>query len=496
MSTPFTESSIQDIDEVMQRSSLAFEQFRLVPAMQKAAFLDKIADEIEALGDLLINQASTETNLPAPRLVGERARTILQLRLNAQMVREGSWVEATIDTAIPDKNPPKPDLRRMLIPLGPVVVFGASNFPFAYSTAGGDTASALAAGCPVVVKAHPAHAATSELVAAAAIRAAHATGMPEFVFQHVHGSSFESGKALVQHPLTAAVGFTGSLTGGKALYDYAAARTNPIPVFSEMGSINPVLLLPDLLVTQPEAVAVQYAASITQGMGQFCTNPGLLLAVEGPGLLQFKKTLSEEIEKVMPAKMLHTGIHAAYFKKKGEALQQDGVELVSQSAHTAGNLEALPTIATVEGTVFRANHLLQEEVFGPYSLLVVNKDVTELIETWKMVKGQLTTSLMGTDKDFENHTTLVHIATQIAGRVVFNGVPTGVEVCPAMVHGGPYPATTDSRFTAVGIHAVKRWIRPICFQNAPISLLPAELHPDNPAQVWRLLNNEWTKNKG
>jgi len=489
----FKEVSATEINEVMERSLIAFQEYKRISSDDKALFLETIATEIEALGDALIEQASSETNLPAARLVGERGRTTGQLRMFANMLREGSWVEASIDTAIPDKNPPKPDIRKLLIALGPVVVFGASNFPFAYSTAGGDTASALAAGCSVVVKAHPAHAATSQMVYEAIQKAIAKTKMPPYIFQHVHGSSFESGKALVQHEATAAVGFTGSFTGGKALYDYAAARKNPIPVFSEMGSINPVLLLPDSLEKNAVSLAKQYAASITLGMGQFCTNPGLLIAVESEGLNAFIEALSNEIEKTIPANMLHAGIHAAYNKKMQDALTEKGVALIKQSSNKTENLQALPTIAKVSGEIFLQNSVLHEEVFGPYSLLVVCKSMDELIEVWRSARGQLTTSLMGTDKDFADHPALLQTAESIAGRIVFNNVPTGVEVCPSMVHGGPFPASTDSRFTAVGIHAVKRWVRPVCYQNCPQQLLPVELQNDNPKKIWRLLNNEWTR---
>jgi alpha-ketoglutaric semialdehyde dehydrogenase len=481
------------IDAVMQNAADAFIAYRKVQPEAKADFLETIAANIEGLGDALIQQASLETNLPAARLGGERMRTTMQLRMFAQMLREGSWVEASVDTAIPDKTPPRPDLRKMLLPLGPVVVFGASNFPFAYSTAGGDTASALAAGCPVIVKAHPAHLQTSVLVAGAIADAAKSCGMPAHTFQHVTDGSFEAGKQLVEHPATAAVGFTGSFNGGKALYDYAAARKTPIPVFSEMGSINPVVFLPDTIRVNAESVAKQYAGSITLGMGQFCTNPGLLIAVEGEGLDTFLSSLGKEIESVVPAKMLHNGIHKAYDEKMNAALNQKGVSVVTKATAAAGDMEALPTVAMVDAAVFLEDTLLHEEVFGPYSLLVKCKDIQQLELVLKSLTGQLTTTLMGTDKDFADHASLLDIASSVAGRVVFNGVPTGVEVCPSMVHSGPFPACTDSRFTAVGINAVKRWVRPVCYQNCPQQLLPDALKDGNPAGIWRLVNNEWGK---
>jgi len=486
-------SDLTQINTIMQQSADAFAAYQKSSPENKAVFLEAIAQNMEGLGDALIQQASAETNLPAARLTGERGRTTMQLRMFAQMLREGSWVEASVDTAIPDKVPAKPDLRKMLLPLGPVVVFGASNFPFAYSTAGGDTASALAGGCSVVVKGHPAHLKTSTMVAGAIAAAIKSCGMPEYVFQHVTDSSFEAGKALVQDPNTSAVGFTGSYTGGKALYDYAAARKNPIPVFSEMGSINPVIFLPDTLQHNADNLAKQYAGSITLGMGQFCTNPGLLIAIEGAGLDQFLQTLAKEIEMVVPAKMLHTGIHKAYLSKMKAALDEKGVALLSQSITAPNDIEALPAVATVNGDTFLNDPLLHEEVFGPYSLLVKCKDIDQLKAVWRSLAGQLTTTLMGTDQDFSDHHDLMEIAPSIAGRIVFNGVPTGVEVCPSMVHGGPFPASTDSRFTAVGINAVKRWVRPVCYQNCPDALLPDALKAANPLGIWRLVDNEWMR---
>ncbi|MEN0053787.1 MAG: aldehyde dehydrogenase (NADP(+)) [Mucilaginibacter sp.] len=494
MTNQFKETTVEEINQVMQRSHTAFEAFQKKNIEEKSVFLDTIANEIEALGDPLLQKASEETNLPIARLTGERGRTTAQLRMFATMLREGSWVEAIIDTAQPDRTPlPKPDVRKILIPLGPVVVFGASNFPFAYSTAGGDTASALAAGCSVVVKAHPAHAQTSEMVYQAIKKAITSCNMPDDVFQHVHGTSFESGKALVQAEHTAAVGFTGSTAGGKALFDYSAQRKNPIPVFSEMGSINPVIFLPQTLQNNAADLATQYANSITLGMGQFCTNPGLMLAVESSDLQAFLNHLGNRIKEVQPAKMLHTGIHTAYEKKSHAALEQEGVAIVEQATTEAKDIEARPVIAQVSGQTFLANPLLHEEVFGPYSLMVSCKDKQELITVLKSVSGQLTATVMGTVQDLENHSSLIDLLPSIAGRILFNGAPTGVEVCAAMVHGGPYPATTDSRFTAVGINAVKRWVRPVCYQNWPDNLLPLALQNSNPLQIWRLVDNEWKK---
>jgi NADP-dependent aldehyde dehydrogenase len=407
--------------------------------------------EIEALGEALLQTTMQETNLPLARLTGERGRTTMQLRMFAQMLRDGHWVDASIDHANAEKTPPKPDLRKMLVGIGPVVVFGASNFPYAYSTAGGDTASALAAGCPVVVKAHPAHLKTSQLVAAAIQKAALACQMPDHVFQHTASDSFETGKALVQDPNTAAVGFTGSYSGGRALYDYAAARKNPIPVFSEMGSTNPVLLLPDTISQNAGSIAKQYAGSINLGVGQFCTNPGILLGIASDGLNEFIEQLVVEMNAFAPASMLHKGILVAYENKATKALSHQSVEQKTLNTNATINNQALPILATVSGEAFIQDPLLHEEVFGPYALIVQCKDVEELKSAWQAIAGQLTTTLMGTDQDFTNHPELISMAPFLAGRVLFNGVPTGVDVCASMVHGGPFPASTDGRFTAVGI---------------------------------------------
>lgn len=494
MANNFKEASVEEINQVMQQAQIAFEAYQKTSVEEKSIFLETIANEIEAVDEELLLKASEETNLPLPRLTGERARTTGQLRMFAGMLREGSWVEASVDTALPERTPlPRPDIRKMLVPLGPVVVFGASNFPFAYSTAGGDTASALAGGCSVVVKAHPAHAETSELVYGAIKKAITACNMPEHIFQHVHGTSFESGKALVQADDTAAVGFTGSTGGGLALLQYSSQRKKPIPVFSEMGSTNPVVFLPDTLDKNAAELAAQYTGSITLGMGQFCTNPGLMLAIEGDGLHNFINQLGAGIEGVKPVKMLHAGIHSAYEKKSSAALEQEGVTEVKRSATEATDIEARPIVATVSAEAFLQNPLLHEEVFGPYSLMVSCRDEQELIKVLKSVSGQLTTTVMGTDDDFASHSSLLQLLPTIAGRVLFNGVPTGVEVCASMVHGGPFPATTDSRFTAVGINAVKRWVRPVSYQNCPDDLLPLALQQANPLKIWRLFDGEWKK---
>ena len=481
------------IAEITKKAGTAFEQYAFTTPLQRANFLETIATNIEALGDALLEQANKETNLPLPRLTGERGRTCFQLRMFATMLKEGNYVEASIDTAIPTKTPPKPDIRKMMHPIGPVVVFGASNFPFAYSTAGGDTASALAVGCSVIVKAHPAHLATSSMVAAAIMQAAITTQMPANVFQHVTDTSFESGKALVQDDNIYAVGFTGSRTGGRALLDYASSRKNPIPVFAEMGSVNPVILLQDAVEKNAESIAKNYAGSITLGMGQFCTNPGILVGIKSEALNTFANTLATEMNSIAPSAMLHAGIEAAYLKNSAHALAQKGITSLTKNTPSSNN--GYPVLTTVDAKTFLSNPDLAEEVFGPYSILVQCNSMNELKEVWKSIKGQISTTIMGTDIDFANTPELLNMSLSIAGRVLLNGVPTGVEVCDSMVHGGPYPATTDSRFTAVGVNAAKRWLRPISFQNWSNHLLPLALQNNNALGIWRNINGAFTKDE-
>lgn len=492
----FNDATIQEINEVMTKAHRAFQEFKLVSGKRKGEFLRAIAQELDEAKAPVIQTAMKETNLPEPRLAGEFARTTGQLRMFASLVEEGSWVEARVDTAQPDRAPlPKPDIRKMLVPIGPVVVFGASNFPFAYSTAGGDTASALAAGCPVIVKGHPAHAETSHLVAQCVDRAVKKTKMPEGTFGHVQGKSFEVGKALVMHPFTKAVGFTGSYVGGKALFDMANERKEPIPVFSEMGSINPVFLLPSALKKRTEEIAKMYAASITLSVGQFCTNPGLLLGVKGNDLSTFANKLGSMIKEVPPATMLHPGIASSFQKNRKEALEQRGVELVAESVKQSGPNESNPTLASVTLDDFMNNEKLREEVFGPYSLLVQGGSVEELERALDLLPGQLTATVIGDDEDLAEYAGFIVKVREKAGRIIINGVPTGVEVCPSMHHGGPFPSTTDSRFTSVGTDAIKRFARPVSFQNFPAFLLPDELKNENPLNIWRFVNSEWKKDK-
>jgi NADP-dependent aldehyde dehydrogenase len=491
----FKDATSPEIDQVLNTAWQAFHQYRKYSLKDRARFMRTIAAELENAGDELIQTAMQETNLPEARLRGERARTMFQLTSYADACERGEWLEARIDTANPAKTPPKPDIRKMLIPLGPVVVFGASNFPFAYSTAGGDTACALAAGCPVIVKAHPAHAQTSEMVAQAILKAAAKCNMPNGVFAHVHGASQEVGKALVTHPRTKAVGFTGSYLGGKALFDWANQRKEPIPVFSEMGSVNPVFLFPEKMKQSAVEVAKMYAGSITLGVGQFCTNPGLIFGIEGPELQQFIDTLGNEIKTVNPGTMLHPGIAKNYIENRNKALSQQQVQTIAESNTRPADNQGVPTIASATGEAFLNNPVLHQEVFGPYSLVIRCKDRNELLEAVRHLEGQLTATLMATDNDIMNNEELVEAVKNICGRFIVNGVPTGVEVCLSMHHGGPFPATTDSRFTSVGADGIKRFARPIAYQNWSDSLLPDELKNGNPLNIWRTVNDVLTKDE-
>lgn len=480
------------IDKIMQQSAEAFEVYKLVKPAQRAAFLEAIAAEIETQREVLVQTAGEETNLPAARLNGEITRTTNQLQLFANLIKEGSWVDAVIDTAKPDTTPAKPDIRRMLLPVGPVVVFGASNFPFAFSTAGGDTASVLAAGATVVIKGHPAHPRTSLLVYTAMQKAIVTTNMPEHTVQHVADAGIALGKELVLHPLTTGVGFTGSLHGGKALMGYASQRETPIPVFAEMSSINPVVFYPDALQLQAPQLAQTFAASITLGMGQFCTNPGLLIALESEALENFLHLLGTAIATSIPQKMLHSGIQQAYIKGRTQMLSQEAVTLISETPPPAGE-EAWPALVRSTGGAFLANHALKEELFGPYSLVVTCKDKEELIAVLKSLKGQLTTTVIGTENDTAKWQDVIALQSTLAGRIILNQPPTGVEVCAAMIHGGPFPATSDQRFTSVGTSAIKRWVRPVCFQNFPDNLLPDALKSNNPQGIWRMVDNQFSR---
>jgi len=492
----FFKASQSLVDDALTSATSAFQVYRNLNKDLKAAFLNAIADEITAIGEELVNRASAESGLPLARLQGELGRTTGQLRLFANVVTEGSWVDAIIDTALPERQPlPRPDIRRMLIPIGPVVVFGASNFPLAFSVAGGDTASALAAGCPVVVKAHPAHLGTSALVGGAIVKAAEKTGMPKGIFSLLYDDGYTVGAALVQHPLTKAVTFTGSFKGGMALVNLAQQREQPIPVFAEMGSINPVIFLPQAIENQAEELAKKYAASITLGAGQFCTNPGLLLAVQSPELEKFKTVLKEAIAVIPSATMLTEGIAQNYSKLSAGIVSEGGVALLSASTVKNNELQnqSEAKIAQVSASDFIRNPKLREEIFGPYSLLVVAQNIAELENAVEVLEGQLTATLMADKQELQNYQALINKLTDKTGRIILNGVPTGVEVCAAMQHGGPFPATNDSRFTSVGATAINRFARPLAYQDWEQGLLPDELKNENPLGIFRTVNQKLTK---
>jgi len=490
----FIEANSDEINEAVALASSSYIKYNQKSGAEKAAFLNAIADEILALDDVLIKTYCSESGLPEGRAKGERGRTIGQLRAFASLVEEGSWVEATIDTGIPDRSPaPKPDLRKMMVPLGPVVVFGASNFPLAFSTAGGDTAAALAAGCPVIVKSHPMHAGTGELVASAVIKAANTTGMPNGVFSNLNSSGIEVGVQLVEHPQVKAVGFTGSIKGGRALFDIAAKREEPIPVFAEMGSINPVVMLPEALQNRANELAKTYAGSITVGSGQFCTNPGLLLGIKGDGLTSFINGLSEEIVKIEPSCMLHPNIIGAYEKNKQNAIDQEGLVVAADYGAEIAVNYARQTVVTVKGETFLQNTKLHQEVFGPFSMVVACENADQLATIISRLEGQLTGTIISDSDEISKYQPVIAALQMRVGRIIFNGVPTGVEVTAAMQHGGPYPASTDSRFTAVGTQSIKRWVRPFSFQDWPNHLLPNELKNENPLSISRTVNSEQTK---
>jgi len=488
-----TEASNDEVDQAADLAAEAFKTYSKISGTRKAEFLRAIADEIEGLGDDLLQVYSLESGLPNGRAMGERGRTLGQLRAFANHVEEGNWVDASIDTAQPERKPlPRVDLRKMNVALGPVVVFGASNFPFAFSTAGGDTAAALAAGCPVIVKSHPMHAATGEMVSSAVVKAAEKTGMPNGVFSNLNSSGFEVGQELVKHPKVKAVGFTGSIRGGRALYDLAAKRDEPIPVFAEMGSINPVILLPEALNNRAELIAKTYAGSITLGSGQFCTNPGLIIGLKSEGLTNFVNTLAEQIVKVEPSCMLHPNIAGAYETNKANALSQRGIEVLAGYEDDVKPNYARQVVTTVEGETFLNNPTLHHEVFGPFSLVVQCENEAQLEAITSNLEGQLTGTIISDDNEIASYSKTVNALQDRVGRIIFNGVPTGVEVCPSMLHGGPYPASTDSRFTAVGVDSIKRFVRPFSYQDWPNELLPDALKNENPLHIYRNVNSKLT----
>ncbi len=479
-------------DAVERAAALAEEAFPVYSATDpenRAAFLEACAEAILAIGDDLIVRAMAETGLPRARLEGERGRTVGQLRMFAQTVRQGDWLDATIDPALPDRAPlPRPDLRRVNVALGPVAVFGASNFPLAFSVAGGDTASALAAGCPVIVKGHPAHPGTGELVARAMIAAVKSGGMPEGTFSYLPGETNELGGALVSDPRIKAVGFTGSRAGGLALMKLAAQRAEPIPVFAEMSSINPVVLMPAALEARAEAIASAFVQSLTMGAGQFCTNPGLVLAVDSPAFDRFVVAAAEALQQTPSAVMLSPGIHASFEQGVDALAEHAAVRTVARGCVGEGVNQAVGALFETDAASFIADRALGHEVFGSSSIVVRCQDLAALAKVIVSLEGQLTASLQLDPADEVAAAPLVPLLAQRAGRVLANGWPTGVEVSPAMVHGGPFPATSDSRTTSVGTLAMMRFLRPVCFQNLPAALLPTALAEGNAWGVARRID--------
>jgi NADP-dependent aldehyde dehydrogenase len=473
-----------ELQQACTLAEKAFDRYRETGLEQRAHFLETIADRIMDLGPALIERAMLESGLPQARLEGERGRTCNQLRLFAKVVRDGRWVSATLDSKLPERVPPRPDIRLRKIGLGPVAVFGASNFPLAFSVAGGDTASALAAGCPVVVKAHPAHLGTSELVAKAVQKAAIECDMPEGVFSMVIGAGIAIGQNLVSHPAIKAVGFTGSRQGGLALMRAAAARPEPIPVYAEMSSINPVFLLPGAL--ENEKLSQAFVDSLTLGSGQFCTNPGLLIGVDGPLLQKFTDGAVAALQAKPAGTMLTPGIHEAYVSGVDKLGAVPGVQRLAQGLGADTPCRAQATLYSTDAKTFLANPALEAEVFGPCSLLIRCQDEAEMLAVAEHVEGQLTATVHATSADLGIASRLLPTLERKVGRILFNGFPTGVEVSHAMVHGGPFPSTSDSRSTSVGASAIDRFLRPVSYQDVPAELLPLALADGNPFAIPRV----------
>lgn len=476
-----------EVDEAVQLASQAFAAYSKTSGKARAALLHRAADVFELHRDALAERAHLETALPMPRLLGEVSRTAGQLRLFASVVEEGSWVNARIDPALPDRQPlPRPDIRSMLRPLGPVAVFGASNFPLAFSVAGGDTASALAAGCPVVVKAHPAHPGTGELAAQIIAEAVASEGLHPGVFSLLFDSGLEVGSKLVKHPLIRAVAFTGSLRGGRALMDLAAARPDPIPCFTEMSSGNPVFVLPGALRKGAGTLAKGLFGSFTLGAGQFCTKPGIVLVPDSDGASDFIEELNAHIEGSGPSALLTAGIAREY--SRATQARESQVRLSSHAREAENTSEFSVRAKLFEASVddLLANPSLADEIFGPDTLLVHCNGTLDYLRAAAALEGHLTATLLGDDEDLAANRELIQLLEQKAGRLIFNGFPTGVEVCHAMVHGGPYPATSDPRFTSVGSLAIYRFARPVCFQGFPQAMLPPELQDANPLGITRL----------
>jgi len=490
----FYEATWDEVDRAVHKAEDAFKVYHNKSGEEKARFLEAIAHEILVLGDELIQRCTAETGLPESRITSERGRTMSQLKLFASILREGSWLDARIDFAQPDRQPiPKPDIRSMQKALGPVGIFGAANFPLAFSVAGGDTASALAAGCTIVVKAHPAHPGTCELVGHAITNAVQKAGMPDGTFSMVHGISVDVGMAIVKHPLIKAIGFTGSFRGGKSIFDAAAQRPEPIPVYAEMSSTNPVFILPGALADYKEDIANGLTASVTLGVGQFCTNPGLVFLENSVESDRFKKIITKNFKNATSGTMLTSGIYKAYENGAEKLASQNGVEILARGQAQGEGFQGIPFIMQTGAKNIMTHKEFEEEVFGPSTLTVTADDKSELLKIAEHLNGHLTATLWANEDDISNYADLIDILERKAGRLIINGFPTGVEVCHSMIHGGPFPATTDGRTTSVGTKAINRFTRPVCYQNFPESLLPDELKNNNPLNIWRLVDGEYKK---
>jgi alpha-ketoglutaric semialdehyde dehydrogenase len=489
-------ASLEDLTLAADLAEEAFATYRKLPGKQKGHFLRHIATGIEAIAIELVERAQHETALSEARLKGELARTVNQLRLFADVVEDGSWVNARIDPALPDRKPlPRSDLRAMLRPLGPIAVFGSSNFPLAFSVAGGDTASALAGGNPVLVKAHSAHPGTSELVGQVICHSVRECGLPPGVFALLFGTGTELGSELVKHPKVKGVGFTGSLHAGKALMQLAAARPEPIPCFMEMSSVNPVFILPEALRARGSQIASGLFGSFTLGVGQFCTKPGLVFLPRNKHADALVTELKAHVEQAKASPMLTGGIAKSY--RSGVAAQQGNGSVTTvaqaQAPEGLGSTYALPVLFEISGSDLLHNPDLASEVFGPSTLVIRYEDRQELMALTRSLEGQLTATLHGTESDIAEYADLVALLENKAGRLLVNSFPTGVEVCHAMVHGGPYPATSDSRTTSVGTLAIYRFVRPVCYQDFPQAALPEELKDENPLGIWRLVDGQFTR---
>jgi NADP-dependent aldehyde dehydrogenase len=483
-----------EVEAAAKLAARAFLSYSRTSGKERAGFLRRIADGIDAIQQPLAERAHLETALPMPRLLGETTRTTGQLRLFASLLEEGSWVDARIDTPLPERKPlPRPSLRSMLRPLGPVVVFGASNFPLAFSAAGGDTASALAAGCPVIVKAHSAHPGTSELVAGVIQKAVAEAGLDEGVFSLLYGSGAETGAALVKHPAVQAVAFTGSLRAGRILMDMAAARPQPIPCFTEMSAVNPLFILPSALRPDPAVMAQNLFNSFTMGSGQFCTKPGLIFCARQPETEAFLTRLAELVGQAQPYALLTAGIMREYQRGVAARAAQATLAAQAQPSATAPACFADAHLFTCTLSDFQQNPHLSDEIFGPNTLIVRCPSMEDFLSAAEQIEGQLTATLFGNDAELAGQTALIAQLEKKAGRLIFNAFPTGVEVSHAMVHGGPYPACADARFTSVGTQAIFRFARPVCYQGFPKSLVPAELQDENPLGIERLVDGVLTR---